>query len=190
MEESQEGQKQDTARHREPGAAGKPEVASPGDDVDTTGTSAPWIYYGFGGTSSASPLTMGVATLIANRAPSIIVHPQAVKAILMVSAWHNVEGDPVLSDKDGAGGIHAGAADAVARDGQFEIGNFTSGSFPYDKQIFCYQGDGTRVICLWQSDPDSAYATDVLKMDVDMTVLDPNNNVVATSSSRPSSTNV
>ncbi len=161
----------------------KPEVASPGDDVDTTGTSFPWIYNGFGGTSSASPLTLGVAVLAANRAPSIITQPQAVKAILMVSAWHNVEGDALLSEKDGAGGIHAGAADALARDGQYETGTFTSGSFPYDKQIFCYQGDGTRVICLWHSDPDSSYATDVLKMDIDLTVLDPSNNVVATSAS-------
>lgn len=161
----------------------KPEVASPGDDVDTTGTSSPWIYYGFGGTSSASPLTMGVATLVANRDPAIIAHSQAIKAVLMVSAWHNVEGAPVISDKDGAGGVHAGAADAVARDGQYEVGTFTTNSFPYDKQIFCYQGDGTRVITLWQSDPDSAYVTDVLKMDLDMTVLDPSGGVVATSSS-------
>ncbi len=161
----------------------KPEVASPGDDVDTTSTYSPWIYYGFNGTSSASPLTMGVATLVANRAPLIVTHPEAVKAVLMVSAWHNVEGAPVLSDKDGAGGIHAGAADAVARDGQYETGTFLSNSFPYDKTILCYEGDGTRVICLWQSDPDSGYTTDVLKMDLDLSVLDPNGNVVATSSS-------
>jgi len=161
----------------------KPEVASPGDDVDTTSTSSPWIYYGFGGTSSASPLTLGTAVLVANRAPGIIVHPQAVKAVIMVSAWHNVEGDATLSDRDGAGGVHAGAADAVARDGQFETGTFTGTSFPYDKQILCFKGDRTRVICLWHSDPNSSYSTDVLKMDLDLTVLDPLGGVVATSAS-------
>lgn len=161
----------------------KPEVASPGDDVDTTAISSPWIYYGFGGTSSASPLTMGVATLIANRAPSIVTHPEAVKALLMVTAWHNVEGAAVLSDKDGAGGIHAGAADAAARDDQFETGTFNTNSFPYEMTVPCYQGDRTRVICLWHSDPDSSYTTDVLKMDLDMTVIDPYGEVVAASSS-------
>ncbi len=161
----------------------KPEVVSPGDNVDTAGISSSWIYHGFNGTSSSSPLTMGVAILAANRDPSIITHPEAVKAIVMVTAWHNVEGDAVLSDKDGAGGVHAGAADAVARDGQYETGTFTDLSFPYEKTIHCYKGDGTRVICLWQSDPDSSYATDVLKMDLDLTVLDPNNQVVATSAS-------
>ncbi len=163
----------------------KPEVASPGDGVDTTATSSPWIYYGFGGTSSASPLTMGVATLIANRDPSIIVHPEAVKAVLMVSAWHNVEGDPVVSDKDGAGGVHAGAADAVVRDGQYVTGTFTTGSFPggyFDQKFFAYAGDGTRVICLWQSDPDSGYSTDELKMDLDMSILDPSGTIVLASS--------
>jgi hypothetical protein len=159
----------------------KPEIASPGDDVDTTATSAPWIYYGFGGTSSASPLSMGVATLVGSRAPSILTHSQAIKAIMMVSAWHNVEGDAVVSDKDGAGGVHAGAADAVARDNQFEIGTFVDSSFPYDKTVHLYEGDGTRVICLWHSDPDAAMTTDVLKMDLDITVLDPDSNVVASS---------
>ncbi len=160
----------------------KPNVASPGDEVDTTGTSAPWIYYGFSGTSSASPLTMGVATLVANRDPSIIPFPEALKAILSVSAWHNIEGNAELSEYDGLGGIHAGAADAVARDGQYEVGTFTTSSFPggyYDKQIFCYKGDGTRVICYWHSDPDSSYSTDILKMDLDIAILDPNGSTVA-----------
>jgi|GEM_PF-1450534 len=164
----------------------KPEVAAPGDDVETTGTSAPWIISGFNGTSSASPLTMGVATLLADREPLLMVQPQAVKAIIMVSAWHNLEGDAVLSDKDGAGGIHAAAADAVVRDGQYVIGTFTPSSFPggfHDQRLFCHKGDGTRVICLWQSNPDSAYSTDLLEMDLDLTVLAPNGAVVALSAS-------
>ncbi|MFH2002788.1 MAG: S8/S53 family peptidase, partial [Planctomycetota bacterium] len=161
----------------------KPEVATPGDGVDTTGTSSPWIMTGFNGTSSASPLTMGVATLVANRAPALVTHPEAIKALLMVSAWHNIEGDATLSDKDGAGGVHAGAADAATRDHQYETGTFTNSSFPYEKTIPCYQGDGTRVICLWHSDPNSSYSTDVLKMDLDMVVLDPYNEVVASSAS-------
>jgi hypothetical protein len=61
---------------------------------------------------------------------------------------------------------------------------FTAASFPanvYDRVIHLAKGDETRVIALWFSDPDSAYSTDVLKMDLDMTVLDPAGQVVASS---------
>lgn len=164
----------------------KPEVASPGDGVDTAGTSNPWIYYGFNGTSSASPLTCGVAALMANRDPSLAGRPEAVKAMLMVSAWHNVEGGDVLSDKDGAGGIHAGAADAALRDGQYAYATLTPGSFSgnvYDVPFQAYAGDETRVIALWFSQANSSYSTDLLNMDLDATVISPNNVVVASSAS-------
>lgn len=162
----------------------KPEVASPGDGVDTAGTSNPWIYYGFNGTSSASPLTCGVAALAANRDPLLAGRPEAVKATLMVSAWHNVEGASVLSDRDGAGGIHAGALDALLRDGQYVYATLTTSSFGnnvYDVDFTAYAGDQTRVIGLWFSQANSAYSTDVLNMDLDASVIGPNNAVLAAS---------
>ena len=45
---------------------------------------------GFGGTSSASPLTCGVATLVATREPALRGQPEAVKAILMASALRDI----------------------------------------------------------------------------------------------------
>jgi hypothetical protein len=39
---------------------------------------------------------------------------EEVRAIMMASARHNIEGSSQLSDKDGAGGILLGAADTVA----------------------------------------------------------------------------
>lgn len=162
----------------------KPELANAGDGVDTAGTSSPWIYYGFSGTSSASPLTCGVAALMATRDNTLMTRPEAVKAVLMVSAWHNIEGDDVLSEKDGAGGVHAAAADAVLRDGQYVYGTLTPGSFQnnvYDVPFTAYQGDETRVIALWFSSANSSYTTDVLNMDLDAAVLDPGMAVVAAS---------
>ena len=162
----------------------KPEVASPGDGVDTAGTSNPWIYNGFNGTSSASPLTCGVATLMASRDASLAGRPEVVKAMLMVSAWHNIEGDDVLSEYDGAGGIHAAAADAALRDGQYVYTTLTPGSFSgnvYDVDFTAYAGDETRVIGLWFSQANSTYSTDLLNMDLDATVIGPNNVVMASS---------
>ncbi|MBL7008936.1 MAG: S8 family serine peptidase [Planctomycetes bacterium] len=162
----------------------KPELASPGDDVDTAGTST--IYYGFGGTSSASPLTCGVATLMASRDPSLMTQPETVKAVLMASAWHNIEGDDVLSEKDGAGGVHALAADAVVKRGNFVNGTLTAADFSnpnnaYDVRFLAGKGSETRVCALWFSNANSSYSTDVLDMDVDLVILDPAGNSVASS---------
>lgn len=158
----------------------KPEVASPGDGVVTTGTSGTQT---FGGTSSASPLTTGVATLVANTDPSLLTSMPTLKAALMVGAWHNIEGSPVVSDKDGAGGVHATASHRVVANGQFENGSFTSGDFLpggfYDKQISLTAGLETRVAALWFSNPNMALTTDQTEMDLDITVLDPNGQVVA-----------
>lgn len=164
----------------------KPEVANAGEDVDTASYSAPWVYYDFGGTSSASPLTCGVAGLLASRDTALMTRPEAVKAILMVSAWHNVEGNAVLSEKDGAGAVHASAADAVVRDGQYAATTLSSSSFDasghYETTFPAYAGDDTRVIGLWFSKANSSYSTDRLEMDLDLVILDPSGNTVASSS--------
>lgn len=161
----------------------KPELATPGDGVDTAGTTGPgWLQQGFSGTSSASPLACGVATLLATREPLMMSHPELVKGVLMVSAWHNIEGSDLLSDRDGAGGIDAAAADALLRDHQFRLPTLDAGSFgggSYEVSFEAYAGDETRVIALWLSNPNQALSTDFLDMDLDAAVLDPQSRVVA-----------
>lgn len=165
----------------------KPELVSPGDDVDTAGVFAPsWTQSHFSGTSSASPLTCGVAALLAEREPALLLHPELVKAVLMVSAWQNVEGDPLLSEYDGAGGVVAAAADAVLADQQFALATLTPASFQsgsYDVPFLAYAGDETRVIALWLSKADSAFNTDFLDLDLDAAVLDPHGQLVAVAAS-------
>lgn len=163
----------------------KPEVASPGDDVDTAGTST-W-YYGFGGTSSASPLTCGVATLLASRDNGLMATPETLKAILMATAWHNIEGDDVLSERDGAGGIHALAADSLVVHGNFHSTTLTAADFAnannaYDVRFPAAAGNEVRLCGLWFSKANSAYSTDVLEMDLDLVILDPSGATVASSS--------
>jgi hypothetical protein len=168
----------------------KPELASPGTGVNTAGTGGSGIQTGFGGTSSASPLTCGVATLIASADNTLLSQMTTVKALLMASAWHNIEGNPLVSDRDGAGGVHTAAAWAAVRDGQWwyddvEAGDFSSagGSPTLDISIELDAGDDVRVCALWFSNPDASYSTDVLDMDLDMTVLDPLGDPVAASTS-------
>jgi hypothetical protein len=108
----------------------KPEVAAPGEKWDifcvapppfgiwtTQGSGTGWspgISDALGGTSYAAPMVTGGAALLMQRAPVLTYWPEGVKAILMASANHNIEGDPLLSDKDGAGGINLDAAFRVA----------------------------------------------------------------------------
>ena len=162
----------------------KPELAAPGTCVTTAATVPGGLLYCWGGTSSASPLTCGVGALTASEDPVLLSQMTTVKAALMASAWQNVEGDPVLSDMDGAGAVHAAAARALVRDGQWHHQVVTAGDFPggvLDVPIQLNGGDETRILALWFSNPDSAYSSDVLDMDLDLAVLSPAGLVVASS---------
>ena len=164
----------------------KPEVAAAGTGITTTTTSSPWIGSAGSGTSYASPVTCGVAALLAATDPALTAKPEVVKAMLMAGAWQNVEGSPVLSDKDGAGGIDAAASQAAVAAGQYLSTTLTPASFP--NGVFAHTlplaaGDETRLVALWFSLADSSYATDVLQMDVDLTVEAPGGAVVASSAS-------
>ncbi len=164
----------------------KPEIASPGTGVTTTGTGGTGITSGFGGTSSASPLTCGIAGLISAGDTTLLAQMTTVKAVLMASAWHNVEGDSLLSEFDGAGGVHGAAAWATVRDGQWWHDEVVNADFVgglLDIPMTVLAGEDVRVTALWFSNPNAAYTTDVLEMDVDMTILDPSSNVVASSAS-------
>src|SRR5262249_53751265 len=93
----------------------KPEVAAPGENITSTSTHSPWNDFTSSGTSFAAPMGTGTAALMMRANGSLSVWPEALKAILMATAVHNIEGDDRLSDVDGAGGIDAKGAADVAR---------------------------------------------------------------------------
>src|SRR5262249_6371907 len=89
----------------------KPELAAPGTNINATTPTSPWIG-GIGtGTSFSAPMVTGVVGLMLQRQNWLRDWPETVKAVLMVTAIHNIEGASALSEKDGAGGIAADRAD-------------------------------------------------------------------------------
>jgi hypothetical protein len=165
----------------------KPEVAAPSMNVNST------TLTGVGnigsGTSWSSGLVTGVSALLIQRAPELQFWPEAIKAILMATAVHNVEGDATLSDKDGAGGVSADRADDVAR--QFR-GNWDGVSFecdssstppPIDITMPLVASRRTRAVIAWNNDPAYEWYDVQPSADLDIVVLDPQDSVVASSAS-------
>ncbi len=94
----------------------KPEVVAPG--VDITGIGRQGTLRTGEGTSLAAPQVAGTAALMMQRSGrGLRSYPEAVKAILMASAVHNIEGAERLSNYDGAGGLDAALAVRAAAEG-------------------------------------------------------------------------
>jgi subtilisin family serine protease len=141
----------------------KPELAAPGEKIASLDDEAPWGTVSASGTSMASPMVAGVAALLMDRNPNLLRAPEAIKAILMASATHNLEGAARLSEQDGAGGVRALNADQIARQLRptrtFQRGTIvcgSTGSVDNIKEIarvtlFGFQR--LRVALAWSTDP-------------------------------------
>ncbi|MEW5869088.1 MAG: S8 family serine peptidase [Chloroflexota bacterium] len=146
----------------------KPEVVAPGVlisalKLDNNPTTA-------NGTSASAPQVAGLAALLIDRDGSLDIWPEALKAIIMASATHNIDGPtgiPTGQDlKDGAGGINASLADSIAQVHNLSATNpcttscwwassITDTNFP-DNYLYRYftadKGDFIRIAIAWWSD--------------------------------------
>jgi Subtilase family len=108
-----------------------PQLAAPGSGLNMPDCSGGTSYFA-SGTSFSAPIVAGIAALLVDRQPALGGWPEPVRAILMASAWNNIEGSASLSAQDGAGGVDAIAAYRVANRGPswgYQYGSLTSTSF-------------------------------------------------------------
>jgi hypothetical protein len=170
------------------GGREKPEVSAPGYSINSTTTASPWTGGIGSGTSYAAPMVTGVAALMMQRNTALQAWPEAVKAILMATAWHNIEGSARLSEYDGAGGVVAlWADDVVRRYGGSDFGgqSYTcSTATSLDvKTIYFYGGRRTRVVIAWDNDPNYAAYTSRPGADLELWIVNASGALVVSSAS-------
>ena len=163
-----------------------PEVTGPGTNINSTTTSSPWTGGIGSGTSYAAPVINGMAGLMMQREPGLRAWPEAIKAIIMATAVHNIEGAARLSDKDGVGAVYAPFADHVLRGIRGDLGGVSyncTNPDPLDLSMVLVSGKRTRVVIAW--DQNTAYANYASQpsADIDLRVLRPNGTTVASSTS-------
>jgi hypothetical protein len=119
------------------------------------------------------------------RQPALTSWPEAVKAIIMASAVHNIEGSSRLSEKDGAGGIDLEKAFGIANNNQYQTNTVTYSSFPLNYYVNAQAGQKVRAVISWNAQPDDNHApvSDPLNSDLDLVVFGPTDNLVTISNS-------
>jgi hypothetical protein len=155
----------------------KPEVSAVGATISSTLiSSSALITQSIGGvgsgTSYASPMVAALAADLIEAQPTLADEPERIKAIIMASALHNIEGHQRLSDVDGVGAIDGAAALAIAERGESsDEGIDSSTTFPIYKYQFAYKGERVRFVIVWLSNPNGTYTNDPLPADLDLTAF-------------------
>jgi len=184
----------------------KPEVVAVADSVTDICETGPGFYLECTnwGTSVSAPQVAGLTALLMDRHSDLLIWPEAVKAIIMASAMHNIEWTTVMrkdsvDDKDGAGAIDAALADTAAQlrkqdtsacDTPCWWGLFITSSSPpvggyLERPFYANKGERIRVAISWwaRADcPDRANCLfDRLDTDLDLYVRAPNGTTVDSS---------
>jgi hypothetical protein len=163
----------------------KPEVAAPGTTITATTTALPWIGGVGSGTSFAAPIVTGGTALLIQRRNFFSIWPESVKALLMTTAVHNIEGAARLSNVDGAGAVVLDRADDVARRAAGGFGGraYTCAS-PVNLDVAfpnLVAGVRTRATIAWDTNPGYRRYRRRPSADLDLRVIDPAGNVVSSS---------
>ncbi len=154
--------------------------------ITSTYIAYPWVHAVVGaGTSYAAPAVAGEAALLMQAKSWLTYWPETVKAVIMASAVHNIEGNSMLSEYDGAGGIDISNAYYTANNNRMSGNTLYASSFPKDYTFSASAGQTVRVAIAWDSHPDNNHppASDPLQSDLDLYILDPNGNTVGFSTS-------
>lgn len=165
----------------------KPEIAAPAVNLNIV-TIGRADLQNFTGTSGAAPQVTATAALLMERNGRLSVWPEIIRAVLMATATHNIEGNSRLSDVDGAGGMVANAAADLIGDPQRWNGLFygCGSSTPARLDLATLSvGPRTRhrVVLSWDTDPAFPDYGTRPSADIDLRVVDLNGRVVASSMS-------
>ncbi len=179
----------------------KPDIVAVGVNVTVYDPSVEG-YTPVDGTSFAAPQVAGIAALLIQRYYFLRTNPETLKAIIMASAINDIEdnGQKVLGDKDGAGGVSAAQAMAIFDRGGWmhhvipDIYNTADPANPFDGNATFYDfkgsdtaiwdvgnthavaGSHVRAVLCWDSSPSASVetvGTDKLASDFDLNVFDP-----------------
>lgn len=160
----------------------KPEVAAPGVSIIILKNTYPYYANMGSGTSYAAPMVTGEIADIMQRNTNLRGWPEPVKAIVMASALHNIEGSSELSDKDGAGGVTVDRADNIARgyNGAWAGVYYPcSSTSPYTLTTMpLTAGVKARVVMAFSTDPNYVNYNYWPSADLDIQIKDPSGNVV------------
>jgi subtilisin family serine protease len=165
----------------------KPELSAPAVNL-TVATVGPANLTVDSGTSGASPIVASAAALMIQRSARLAVWPEIIRATLMATATHNIEGSRRLSDIDGAGGLNAGEAVSLAQDTQRTGGTWytcdSSTATPLDLATLTVSPrTRQRIVLSWDTDPSYSDYGSQPSADIDLEVVDSNGRVLAASRS-------
>jgi len=174
-----------------------PNVCGDAEDIESTLEGGPpWIgsFGSAAGTSYSTPAVGGQCVSMMVRDSVLVSWPESVKAIVMATALHNIEGSSRVSEYDGAGMVDALAADKIANgltNGGDQWGGLSvnAGSFPYEVSFPVQEGELVRVCICWDSNPSGPpdYTTDPLEADLDLYLRNSSGTTVASSTTNDGS---
>jgi subtilisin family serine protease len=170
----------------------KPELVAPGANIEMVDP-GPANLFVDSGTSFAAPHVTGVTALLIQQNSRLTVWPEILRAVLMASATHNIEGSTRLSDQDGAGGVAANRASGIVGNPPAWDGVGFACSTPHTLDLTTRaMGRRThhRVAISWTTDPAFADYTQRPSADIDLQVVDSLGRVVASSSSWDNTTEI
>lgn len=127
----------------------EPDIVAPGHLINTTNSAGG--FSNANGTSFAAPHVTGGTGLLTHRRPTLNDQAEEVRAIMMASARHNIEGATKLSERDGAGAIMLAAADRVELNAQslFFVTPGGPEGFPITSSFTATAGQRVRVVIAW-----------------------------------------
>jgi hypothetical protein len=153
----------------------KPNLAAVGDRVDTLGMAPDWLRSGYSGTSFSAPFTSAALAVSMALNTNPRVSPEAAMAMIMATAWHNIEGATRLSSRDGAGGLHQRAAAMCSAANRVRYVNLVPSSFSnngyYTFNIQLVAGQTARVAIAWSANANRFYTSTLLNADLDLAVF-------------------